>query len=42
MKETVVVKSSSQLEEDAVALFDCPDCEPEQYVLRPDAKVKLD
>ena len=42
MEETVVVKDSSQLEKDAAALFDCPGNKPEQYVLRPDAKVKLD
>ena len=42
MKETVVVKSSSQLEEDAAALFNHPNIKPEQCVLRPDAKIKLD
>ena len=42
MEETVVVNRSLQLENDAAALFDCPNNKPEQYVLRPDAKVQLD
>ena len=43
MEETVVPESNLELESDAAALFDCPGgIKPEQYILRPDAKVKLD
>ncbi len=41
MGKTVVPDSGLKLENDAAALFDCPDNKPEQYILRPDAKVKL-
>lgn len=44
MDKTVISELDLKLEnEDAAALFDCPgDIKPEQYILRPDAKVVLD
>lgn len=42
MIKTDSSNSDLQLESDAAALFDCPDIKPEQCILRPDAKVKLD
>ncbi len=43
MDKTVVSKSDSELESDAAELFDfSKGIKPEQCILRPDAKVKLD
>lgn len=42
MEKTVASDKNLKLESDAAALFDCPNNKPEQYILRPDAKVKLD
>lgn len=43
MDETIVPESNLELENDAAALFGCPGgIKPQQYILRPDAKVKLD
>jgi|APSaa5957512535_1039671.scaffolds.fasta_scaffold142493_1 hypothetical protein len=42
MVKTDVSSVDLKLENDAAALFDCPGNRPEQYILRPDAKVRLD